>query len=393
MKKALFLLLSLSLIISLPIFAEDMPADPMADASVQGDVTVDGSISAADLQTQPDNTAMPGEAPQDPLAGANISAGDAGVSAGLSSGSNADGTAPQDPGDPGALMPDMSADVSLNAGISGTAPQTQDNGISVQGGADMQGMDMQDMNQMPGDNSPQPQVQPQANQPGPETVTAKKSAPIRAGLPKYKAVPYTNDLRVMDKNTGELGQVNTLRRVMDWSVKASSSMANKNHNPADTRDLNAYTAWVENKDGYGEGESLTLHMEPIYFSAIQEGEVNSVTCTGLKIINGYNKSHEDWFNNSRVKIMKIYQNKKPFCLIELYDSTNWQDITFKKPMKIKPDDVIKAEIVEVFEGYKYPNAAITEFLLVGHPAGQIVGYDQMNGQTMTNVRNGGMYFK
>ena len=338
MKKPVLLLLSLLLIISLPIFAEDTQADPFASAGVsagvQGDISVQGSISTDASQAKPDNPGTSGEAPQDP----------------------------------GQLMPD-------NAG----APQ--------QGGMDLQGMD-----QMPGDNAAQPQTVTAQKQTKPVPAAKKAPAPVKP-LPKYKAVPYTNDLRIMDAKTGELGQVDTLHRYMDWRVKSSTSMEKKKHFPSDTNDLNAYTAWVENKDGYGEGESLTLYMDPIYFSAIEEGGVDSVKCTGLKIINGYNKSHEDWFNNSRVKIMKIYQNNKPFCLIELYDSTNWQDIKLKKPMMIKPGDTIKAKIVEVFEGYKYANAAITEFLLVGKPGGTVIGYDQMNGKSMTNVRNGGMYLK
>lgn len=335
MKKTVFLLLSLLLIISLPIFAEDMPADPMADTGAQADLSVQGDISLDAALPPGENPGAPAQVPQD--------------------------------------MPNP-------------APENP----AVQ---DPAGMDMSGMDQISGNNAAPQQAAPAINNTALKQEKVKAVPAEKQGLPKYKAVPYTNDLRIMDKKTGALGQVDTLKRYMDWAVEASSSMEKKNHRPMDTNDLNAYTAWVENKDGYGEGESLILYLDPIYFSAIQEGEVNAVKCTGLKIINGYNKSHEDWFNNSRVKIMKIYHNKKPFCLIELYDSTNWQDITFKKPIIIKPDDVIKAEVVEVFEGYKYPNAAITEFLLVGKPNGQIIGYDQLNGKSMANVRNGGMYFK
>ncbi len=358
MKKPVLLLLSLLLIISLPIFAEDKPADPSAGVGVQGDISMDAS------QLLSDDTASPAKAPQ----------GDVSVQGSISTDASQampdiPGTPGGTPQDPGQLMPDNS-------------------GAPEQGATGLEGMD-----QMPGDTAAQPQTVTAQKQSKPAPAAKKVPAPVKPPLPKYKAVPYTNDLRIMDAKTGELGQVDTLHRYMDWRVKASTSMEKKKHFPTDTNDLNAYTAWVENKDGYGEGESLTLYMDPIYFSAIEEGGVDSVKCTGLKIINGYNKSHEDWFNNSRVKIMKIYQNNKPFCLIELYDSTNWQDIKFKKPMMIKPGDTIKAKIVEVFEGYKYANAAITEFLLVGKPGGSVIGYDQMNGKSMTNVRNGGMYFK
>jgi hypothetical protein len=209
-------------------------------------------------------------------------------------------------------------------------------------------------------------------------------------FPKYKAIPMTNELRVMDSKTGELGQTDSLKRYMDWRVVCSSQMKKK-HKPSNTADLNAQTAWVTRKGDNGIGESLTLVFDPIYFAAIQEGEINSVKITGLKIINGYNKSHDDWFNNSRVRTMKIYHNKKAFCDIELYDTTNWQEIKFKKPMIIKPGDKLKAVITDYFEGYKYPNACITEFLPVGRPNGTVVGADYMDGKSKSNIRNGGMY--
>lgn len=334
MRKLSLIILSLFLIAYLPIFADDLsglPIDPLAAVDTPG-----GAVVA------PEELALP----------------------------NVDDNMP--------------ADTSGDSGQTITAdPLMQEQGI----------LDTSGIEQVSQDGSIVPEL--------PLTTTVENIGPgpalnvetVKPGLPQYKAVPYTNDLRIMDEKTGALGQVDSLRRIMDWDVKATSSMETEKYFPNDTKDLNAYTAWVENKEGDGVGESISLHMDSIYFSAIQEGGVNSVICTGLKIINGINTSHDDWFNNARVKLMKIYQNNIPFCLIELYDSTNWQDITFTQPMIIKPNDVIKAEIVDVFEGYKYQNAGITEFLLVGKPSGVVIGADQMNGKAMTNVRNGGLYFK
>ncbi len=334
MKKLVLIILSLFLITYFPVFADDLsglPMDPLAGGDLSGE-----AVAA------PEELALP-----------NVDAA-------------------------------MPADTSGDSGQTITAdPLMQEQGI----------LDTSGIEQVPEDGSIVPELPLTTTVedigPGP----ALSVEPTKQAFPQYKAVPYTNDLRIMDEKTGALGQVDTLRRIMDWDVTASSSMETEKHLPNDTKDLNAYTAWVENKEGSGVGESITLHMDSIYFSAIQEGGVNSVICTGLKIINGINTSHDDWFNNARVKLMKIYQNNVPFCLIELYDSTNWQDITFTQPMTIKPNDIIKAEIVDVFEGYKYQNAGITEFLLVGKPAGNIIGAEQMNGKDMTNVRNGGLYFK
>lgn len=233
---------------------------------------------------------------------------------------------------------------------------------------------------------------PAAPQQGTQSGTAKAGQAKTAAyvFPEYLAVPMTNDLRVMDSKTGELGQTDSLKRYMDWTVTASSQMK-KDHPAADTEDLNAYTAWVTRKGDHGIGQSLTLKFDPIYFAAMEEGGVNSVKVTGLKIINGYNKSHEDWFNNARVRTMKIYHNGRPFCNIRLYDTTNWQKITFNRPMIIRPGDKIKAVITDYFEGYKYPNACITEFLPVGEPNGRVIGSDYMNGKSKAVIRNGGMF--
>jgi hypothetical protein len=345
--KRLFLSIIAILLLSFPVFSED------TQQAVSADIGISGSI---DVQGQP------------------------------SAGTNAGGT----------------------SDFPGLDQMPADNGSQPASGttSDLPGIDSQAVTSTSSDFTGLDQISVDAGQNQPPAAQINNAAPaetapaapkkdvlnIKSGLPKYKAVPYTNELRIMNKETGELGQVDSLRRYMDWSVESSSVMKKK-HSPENTKDLNAYTAWVEGKDGYGEGESLTLNLDPIYFAAIEEGEVDSVKCTGLKIINGYNKSKDDWFNNSRVKIMKIFHNNRPFCTIELYDSTNWQDIYFKKPMILKPGDTVRAKIVEVFEGYKYANAAITEFLLVGGPSKEVVGAQQMNGESMTNVRNGGLYFK
>ncbi len=171
----------------------------------------------------------------------------------------------------------------------------------------------------------------------------------------------------------------------------SSSQMKSKHGAMNTQDLNAYTAWVTNKGNNGVGQSLTLDFSPIYFASMQEGEIGAAKITGIKIINGYNRSKEDWTNNARVRTMRIYKNDKVFCNIELYDTTNWQEIKFKKAMIVRPGDVMKAKITDYFEGYMYPNAAITEFLPVGAPDGVVVGAEYMDGKPLTSVRNGGMY--
>jgi hypothetical protein len=442
MKKKLFLLVLILFVPSFVIFADDpavmpdgtlmesgitgqaappadngaalMPAAPGADNSLPGMEAMPGDsgtfpgdtaanpANQAPAQVTPDNSGVPGmEAMPGETGAAMMPGGDIGASAGgnitapggnasaqvdIGAGTGANGSSQVDiganaslPGDNGALP---GADMGAAPGDASLPGMTGDISAAPAGKEDANVM-------FSGTNNPQAGTAPQqavtaSGKPG----TAKAKA--KAVTPSYKAVPMTNDIRVMDKTTGELGQTESLKRYMGWGVECSSKMKPK-HGASNTADLNAYTAWVVNKGESGMGQYLKLVFDPIYFAAIQEGEVNSVKITGLKIINGYNRSHDDWNNNARVRTMKIYHNKSLFCKIELYDTTNWQEIFFKKAMIIKPGDTMKAVITDYFEGYKYPNACITEFLPVGKPNGVVVGSEYMDGQPKTNVRNGGMY--
>jgi hypothetical protein len=378
---------------ALPDDSNAAPALP-ADSNAAPALPADSSAVQADANSSlPDANSLPGAngaAPADvnPAQPADANpAQQAGANASLSADANASL--------PGDANGSISADANLTLPgedngaqqvtpqASGTDNQSATNSIN----AAPEGKE--DANIMFNSDSGSGGVSPQqgASAKGANAGSAKKAV---HAFPEYLAVPLTNDLRVMDKKTGELGETDSLKRYMDWTVSSSSQMK-KQHAPDNTEDLNAYTAWVTRKGDNGIGESLTLHFDPVYFAAMQEGGVNSVKITGLKIINGYNKSHDDWFNNDRVRTMKIYHNNRPFCNIRLYDTTNWQEITFKTPMIIRPDDKIKAVITDYFEGYKYPNACITEFLPVGQPNGTVVGADYLNGKSKAIIRNGGMF--
>lgn len=387
MKKILLLFMSIILVSSLSIFADDAPVLPDETSSMNAGTTSGADAPAGLMPEAPaangslpdmspnsgDSGAFPGDTntfPGDTVAASSVSnTADAGtIPQETAQGSNVNATAPPE-------MGAMPGDTDFPGGsndISAAPAGKEDANVMFSG-------DMKD----------QKGAQAKASAPGSSAVKKPKAAE-HAGIPSYKAVPMTNELRIMDKKSGKLGQTESLKRYMGWATESSSQMKDE-HNPINTEDLNAYTAWVVNKGDDGLGEYLKLVFDPIYFASIQEGEVSSVKITGLKIINGYNKSHDDWFNNARVRTMKIYHNKTVFCNIELYDTTNWQEIFFKKPMIIKPGDTMKAVITDYFEGYKYPNACITEFLPVGKPNGTVVGADYMNGKSKMNVRNGGMY--
>jgi hypothetical protein len=391
MKRAVIIAIAFITILSAMVLAENPGAAMLPDTGMPSPSDASAAPALpADSNAAPALPADSNAAPADvnPAQPANANpAQQAGANASLSADTNAALT--------GNANGSVSADTNLNisAGDNGAQQVTPQTSVtdnqSATNSINAAPVGKQDANVMFNSDTGSGGVSPQqgASVNGAKAGSAKKAV---HAFPEYLAVPLTNDLRVMDKKTGELGETDSLKRYMDWTVTSSSQMT-KQHAPADTEDLNAYTAWVTRKGDNGIGESLTLKFDPIYFSAMEEGGVDSVKVTGLKIINGYNKSHDDWFNNDRVRTMKIYHNNRPFCNIRLYDTTNWQKITFKTPMIIRPGDKIKAVITDYFEGYKYPNACITEFLPVGQPNGTVVGADYMNGKSKAIIRNGGMF--
>jgi len=129
-------------------------------------------------------------------------------------------------------------------------------------------------------------------------------------------------------------------------------------------DLNYKTAWVEGVDGYGIGEFLMYHFPP-----------ESPRITKIIIINGYVKSEKTWRENSRVKKLKMYLNDELFAILNLKDSREKQEFSFKPIgnseredfaiLKTKPWWTMKFEIAEVYEGEKYDDTAITEIYFDG----------------------------
>jgi len=147
--------------------------------------------------------------------------------------------------------------------------------------------------------------------------------------------------------------------------RASSTLASHKSNNYDIENIQDYnhkTAWVEGKSDYGIGE---------YF--IVSGDVNI-------IYNGYQKSEWVWQSNSRVKKFKVYKNNKPVCYLKLhdlmggqyfslpesYERYNYEDDSVQAPDdEGQIDPLYKFEIVEVYEGDKWKDVAITHIDLQG----------------------------
>jgi hypothetical protein len=131
-----------------------------------------------------------------------------------------------------------------------------------------------------------------------------------------------------------------------------------------SHDLSYKTAWIEGVPGYGIGEYLLYSFPP-----------ENPRITKIIIVNGYVKSEKAWKENSRVKKLKMYINDKPFAILDLADTRQEQAFSFNpigngdrknwEKLKSKPWWTMKFEILDVYQGDKYDDTAITEIYFDG----------------------------
>jgi len=122
------------------------------------------------------------------------------------------------------------------------------------------------------------------------------------------------------------------------------------------------TAWVEGVPGFGIGQFLT------YTIPATSGRITTII-----VVNGYVKSEIAYWNNSRAKKLKMYINNKPYAILNLRDQIANQRFDMLPigyterdvNLSSKPDYILKFEILEVYEGLKYQDVAITEIYFDG----------------------------
>ena len=135
------------------------------------------------------------------------------------------------------------------------------------------------------------------------------------------------------------------------AISASSTLAGqggKNYAVSNLADNDPMTAWVEGKAGYGIGESFTVNAL----------NVNS-------IFNGYQATPTTWKNNSRVKKFKVYANGKAICLLILKDEMGEQLFELPYSAESGENTVFKFEIMEVYQGLKWDDVAISHVDFTG----------------------------
>ena len=151
------------------------------------------------------------------------------------------------------------------------------------------------------------------------------------------------------------------------SIYSSSNLPSQgkyNYEPNNLHDWDYRTPWVEGVEGYGIGEYISY-----------EFAASNPRITKIIIVNGFTLNEDSWFENSRVKKLKVYLDNKEFAILELKDTKNDQVFTFNpiglrgsedyETLKTMPNWTLKFEIMEVYEGDLYEDTAITEIYFDG----------------------------
>ena len=153
------------------------------------------------------------------------------------------------------------------------------------------------------------------------------------------------------------------------SISASSYLKSTNtainYLPENIHDLSFKTAWVEGVKGYGIGEYIVYHFRQ-----------TAPRITKIIIANGYVKSEKAYRENSRVKKLKLYIDNEPFAILNLEDDRYEQVFEFEpigRPMgdidwdglEKLPKWTLKFEILEIYQGEKYDDVAISEIYFDG----------------------------
>jgi uncharacterized protein (DUF1330 family) len=126
---------------------------------------------------------------------------------------------------------------------------------------------------------------------------------------------------------------------------ALAPAAGNNYGARNLIDGQDSTAWVEGSSGQGVGD----------FVVIEFPESKSVR--GISLHNGYAKSSDIYFKNSRVKDIDIAFSNGDSLETTLTDTMGEQLVTFNRPVTAK---WLRITIRSVYPGSKYTDAAVNE---------------------------------
>ena len=133
------------------------------------------------------------------------------------------------------------------------------------------------------------------------------------------------------------------------SIEASSYLEEEDydisHDADKIIDGDNKTAWCENANGDGIGETITISLS------------EDCVIHGIKILNGYQKSDDLYYKNSRPSSLDIYFSDGQYESINLTDNLGWQTFDFDN---YYISNTIEISIQDVYPGSKYDDTLITE---------------------------------
>ncbi len=146
-----------------------------------------------------------------------------------------------------------------------------------------------------------------------------------------------------------------LLQTTDLIIEVSSqlsSQAGNDYSALNLIDGDTETAWVEGIEGYGYGETICVSIP------------GDLTTTGFAARNGYCKSEDLWQENARIRKFLVSLNGSPFIVAEFEDSMELQTIEFPEIRSFNSDDILSFEIIEIYPGTVFQDAAVSELFLV-----------------------------
>lgn len=135
-------------------------------------------------------------------------------------------------------------------------------------------------------------------------------------------------------------------------VSATSYMVEEqygyNHGPSNAIDGDLATAWVEDTDGQGKGESITLQLDGIY------------KVSGFVINAGYQKNEDIYLKNSRPYSLLVTFSDGSSQEVYLEDTNSAQNVPFDFSTDTSS---VTFTLQSVYAGNKYEDTAISEISL------------------------------
>jgi hypothetical protein len=145
----------------------------------------------------------------------------------------------------------------------------------------------------------------------------------------------------------------------NYRVECSSSLspdAGYNYDCQNLSNFSLRDAWIEGESGYGIGQRIQFTFPPRH-----------PRITELWIANGYVKDEKTYYINSRVSKLLMRKNGKDYAIIKVLDRHAMQKVKFKDIIEMSEahHTIIEFEILEVYEGRKYKDTAITQIFFDG----------------------------